>query len=57
MGVLTQKQGNFLISLARSTIQAKLDSQEYFPKNIPEDLNQKQGVFCTLKTKLNVLRG
>jgi len=57
MGVLTQKQGNFLISIARSTIQAKLDSQEYTPQNIPEDLNQKQGVFCTLKTKLNVLRG
>jgi len=56
MGRLTEKQGKALVSLARQAITSYLAEGKAIkaPEGLPRE---KQGVFCTLKTKLDVLRG
>lgn len=47
--------GEALVSLARNAINTYVRSRERIPA--PKEPSQKQGVFCTIKTSLNVLRG
>jgi uncharacterized protein (TIGR00296 family) len=57
MVLLTEKQGKALLRLAREVIQAHLSGGSA-PRLPADDIYQeKRGVFCTLKTRLDVLRG
>ena len=55
MELLSDNEGKSLISLARTAINEFLRTQETIKP--PAEPSEKRGVFCTLKTKHDVLRG
>ena len=55
MGKLTAEEGKILVTLARDAIAANLKNGTTLEP--PQGFGRKQGVFCTLKTGLDVLRG
>lgn len=55
--MLTPAQGKELLLLARQAIRAHLTGGEKPPLPAGEVFREKRGVFCTLKTRLDVLRG
>lgn len=58
MELLTLKQGEFLVRLARDTITTYLAKGEILePPEHEQVLDEKRGVFCTLKTADGELRG
>ncbi|MCD7782193.1 MAG: TIGR00296 family protein [Methanosphaera sp.] len=55
--ILTQKEGQLLLEIARDNINTYLNNKEYEPpSNLPEIFNTKRGVFVTLN-KNGDLRG
>lgn len=55
--MLSEDDGNFLLSLARSTIERFVKNEKIEkPENYPEGFDEKRGVFCTI-TKNKKLRG
>jgi len=58
MDKLTQAQSEFLLKLARDTLEAKLSGKEHKkPAAYDEIFNELRGVFVTLNTKDGDLRG
>ncbi len=56
MVLLTAEQGKTLLSLARNAIKAHFDGSGAPMPHAPV-FKEKRGVFCTLKTPVDVLRG
>lgn len=50
--MISKEAGLFLLSLARKTIEAKLNNESKpFPRNYPKELNKRAGIFVTLYKK------
>lgn len=56
-GLLTEKEGNLLLKIARDNIRCYLENKDYqIPEDIPSIFREKLGVFVTLNINNN-LRG